>query len=63
MKTLGDYLHEFKAVADQWFAKCDFIGTHYAFFQDFFRTTTSKRAIGVTFKKWVTTYIRSTAWR
>ena len=37
MKTLGDYLQEFKAVADQWFAKCDFLGTYYAFFQDFFK--------------------------
>lgn len=37
MKSLADYLQEFKAVADEWFAKSSFIGAHYRFFQEFFK--------------------------
>ena len=36
MRTITDYLNEFKAVADQWFAKTGFIGENCRFFQEFF---------------------------
>jgi hypothetical protein len=37
MKTLDEYLEEFKGMADRWFAKADFLGTNYEFFQNFFK--------------------------
>ena len=37
MKTLIDYLQEFKAVAKEWFANRGFVDEHYRFFQEFFK--------------------------
>lgn len=31
------YLQQFKGIADEWFAKSDFVAEHYRFFQEFFR--------------------------